>query len=74
MNIAEPIWVVEGANRFVDLIDQLIAVNMGTHQLTSVKIGDDLDAAFSGVGALIKTVTVRADNSLKSNGTYTGIR
>ena len=72
MNIAEPTWVAEGTNHFVDLTYQLTAVNMGTHQLTSVKIGDDLDAAFTGVGALIKSVTIRADNSLKINGTYTG--
>ena len=72
MNIAEPTWVAEGTNHFVDLTYQLTAVNMGTHQLTNIKIGDDLNAAFSRVGALIKTVTIRADNSLKINETYTG--
>ncbi|WP_026308451.1 gliding motility-associated C-terminal domain-containing protein [Spirosoma spitsbergense] len=72
MNIAEPTWVVEGTNHFVDLTYQLTAVNMGTHQLTNIKIGDDLTAVFLGVGALIKTVTIRSDNSLKINGTYTG--
>ncbi|WP_018617626.1 gliding motility-associated C-terminal domain-containing protein [Spirosoma luteum] len=72
MNIAEPTWVAEGTSHFVDLTYQLTAVNMGTHQLTNIKIGDDLTAAFSGTGALIKTVTIRSDNSLKISETYTG--
>lgn len=45
---------------------------MGTHQLTNIKIGDNSTAAFSDAGALIKTVTIRSDNSLKVNATYTG--
>ncbi len=74
MNIAEPTWVVEGTNHFVDLTYQLTVVNMGTHQLTNIKIGDNLTTAFSGAGALIKTVTIRSDNSLKIDETYTGRR
>jgi gliding motility-associated-like protein len=72
MNIAEPTWVVEGTNHFADITYQLTAVNMGTHQLNNIKISDDLNAVFLGVGVLIKTVTIRSDNSLKINGTYTG--
>lgn len=72
MNIAEPTWIAEGSSRLVDLIYQLRAVSMGTHQLTNIKIGDNSTTAFSNAGALIKTVTIRSDNSLKVNATYTG--
>ncbi len=72
MNIAEPTWVAEGTSYFVDLVYQLTAVNMGTHQLTNIKIGDNLTSAFLNAGALIKTVTIRSDNSLKISETYTG--
>ncbi len=45
---------------------------MGTHQLTNIKISNNLNAAFLGAGTLIKTVTIRSDSSLKTNTTYTG--
>ena len=70
--VSEPNWIVEGSRRFVDLTYQLTVANMGKHNLTNIRIGDDLDAAFSGAGAIIHSVTFRADSSLKINAAYTG--
>ncbi|GAB3987157.1 hypothetical protein GCM10028807_06340 [Spirosoma daeguense] len=70
--ISEPVWLVEGNNRFVELTYQFTAKNYGKHTLTNIRISDDLDAAFAGVGAQIRSINVRADSDLLVNATYTG--
>ena len=70
--VSEPIWLTEGTNRLVELTYQLVAVNLGKHSLTNVQVSDDLDAVFSGVGAQIHSVSVRADTGLVINPAYTG--
>ena len=70
--VGEPVWVTDGNSRLVELTYQLTAVNMGKHNLTDLKLSDDLDAVFTNVGAQVKKVTVLADSSLKVNAAYTG--
>lgn len=70
--VSEPNWVVEGSRHLVEITYLFTAVNMGTHNLAKVDLSDDLDAVFSGTGALIQAVTFRADSSLNINPAYTG--
>ena len=70
--VSEPVWLTEENTRLVELTYQLKAVNLGAHDLASVQIADDLDAAFSGSGALVRSVKVRADSGLVINSAYTG--
>jgi gliding motility-associated-like protein len=70
--VSEPVWVVDGSTRLVELTYLLTAANLGKHDLTNVQIADDLDAGFSGVGARIHSVQVRADSGLAVNSAYTG--
>ncbi len=70
--VSEPIWLTEGSTSLVELTYQLTVVDLGTNPLKNVQLTDDLDAAFSTSGALIRTVSVRADSSLMINAAYTG--
>ncbi len=70
--VSEPVWITEGDTRLVELTYQLTAVNLGAHNLANVQIADDLDAAFSGSGALVRSINVRADSGLTVNSAYTG--
>ncbi|QDK83112.1 gliding motility-associated C-terminal domain-containing protein [Spirosoma sp. KCTC 42546] len=69
---SEPIWVVDGKERLVEFTYQLIVANMGKNALKHVQVADNLDVAFSGVGAQIHSVRVRADSNLAINPAYTG--
>lgn len=70
--ISEPIWVVDGKDRLVELTYQFIVANMGSNPLKTVQIADNLDVAFTSVGATIRSVNVQADNGLAINSAYTG--
>ena len=70
--VGEPVWLAQEGTRLVDLTYQLTMANMGTHEVTNVQIADDLDATFSAVGALIRSVNVRADSGFVINPAYTG--
>ncbi|WP_227699098.1 gliding motility-associated C-terminal domain-containing protein [Spirosoma radiotolerans] len=69
---SEPIWLTEHNTNLIELTYQLVVSNLGANPLTTVQIADDLDAAFSATGALIQSVTVRADSGLVVNPNYSG--
>ncbi|GAB2520504.1 hypothetical protein GCM10027085_08010 [Spirosoma aerophilum] len=68
----EPVWMTEGGTKVVELTYQLTAVNLGKNPLTNVQIIDDLEAAFGASGAVVRSVTTRADKGLVINPAYTG--
>ena len=70
--VSEPIWLTEHNTNLVELTYQLTVSNLGTNPLTKVQIADDLDAAFLSSGALVRSLTVRADSGLAINPTYSG--
>jgi gliding motility-associated-like protein len=70
--VSEPIWVVDGKDRLVELTYQLVVANMGKNTLKSIQIADNLDVAFVSVGAKIHSVNVQADSGLVLNAAYTG--
>ncbi|GAB4026487.1 hypothetical protein GCM10028809_09950 [Spirosoma gilvum] len=70
--VAEPIWVTEGQKRLVELTYLFTIANLGGHELTTIQLADDLDAAFTSASAKIQSVSVRADSGLVVNKTYTG--
>ncbi len=72
MNAAEPAWVTEKGSRLIELTYQLTAVNMGKNPLTGVRVANNLDAAFSTVGARLRSVRVWADSNLVVNSAYSG--
>jgi gliding motility-associated-like protein len=67
--VFEPTWLPNGE---VELVYQLTVANMGKHPLKNVQVVDDLNRAFSALGARIQTVTVRADSGWVANPAYTG--
>lgn len=71
-NVSEPVWIVEGTARFVELTYRLTAVNLGKHALTHVQVADNLDAVFTAMGGRIQSVAVRADSNFVVNPAYTG--
>ncbi|OJW79028.1 MAG: hypothetical protein BGO59_10435 [Spirosoma sp. 48-14] len=71
--VAEPIWLTENQKRLVELTYQLTVANLGKQTLTGIQLADDLDAAFSGAGAQIRSVNVRVDSGLVANKNYTGL-
>ncbi|GAB2597747.1 hypothetical protein GCM10027190_52280 [Spirosoma areae] len=70
--VSEPVWTVDGLTRFVELTYQLTAANLGRHELTRIRLFDDLAVAFLSMGAQIRSVAVRADSGLVVNPAYTG--
>lgn len=69
---SEPVWIVDGKERLVELTYQLTVANMGKHILRDIKVIDNLDVAFSSLGAKIHSVSVQADSNLLINSNYTG--
>ncbi|QHW00513.1 hypothetical protein [Spirosoma endbachense] len=70
--VSEPVWIVEGAARLVELTYQLTAVNDGKRALTQLQISDNLDPVFTALDAGIQPVQVRAASGLVANPAYTG--
>ncbi|MBD2699620.1 gliding motility-associated C-terminal domain-containing protein [Spirosoma sp. BT702] len=70
--ISEPVWVTESGTRFVELTYQFTTHNFGNNTQTNVQISDDLESAFTSVGAQIHSVNVRTDDNLTANATYSG--
>lgn len=70
--VSEPVWLLEGTKKVVELTYLLAAVNLGKHALTQLQISDNLDAVFTAHGAKIRLVTARADSGLVINVAYTG--
>ncbi|WP_425290782.1 gliding motility-associated C-terminal domain-containing protein [Spirosoma linguale] len=70
--VSEPIWLTEKGIGLVELTYQLTVVNAGKHSLTNINLADDLDAAFSASGAIVRSVRVHADSGFIVNPAYTG--
>jgi len=70
--VADPVWLADESGSFVELTYQLTVENLGDHTLQQVQISDDLDAAFTAAGALIRSAKVRADEGLYVNASFTG--
>lgn len=69
---SEPVWVVAGNARLIELTYQLTVVNPGKNALTNVMVSDDLDAAFAATGASFHLTSVRADSGFVVNPAYIG--
>ena len=70
--VSVPVWVIQGSSRLLELTYQIGIENMGESVLTNVQVSDNLDVAFSAVGAQVRSVSVRADSGLVLNPAYTG--
>ncbi|GAB3641902.1 hypothetical protein GCM10027423_25380 [Spirosoma arcticum] len=70
--VSAPVWVTQGSSRLIELTYQVGVENMGESVLTNVQVSDNLDVAFSAVGAQVQSVSVRADSGLVLNPAYTG--
>ncbi|QMW01867.1 gliding motility-associated C-terminal domain-containing protein [Spirosoma foliorum] len=70
--VGEPVWVVNGKDRLVELTYQLVVANMGQNELKQIQVVDNLDVAFTSLGAKIQSINVQADNGLIVNAAYTG--